>query len=141
MQHAAAPAFGHTLHLRQHVADAAGEDQLAPADGLAFVQRDAEAIAFALGLARQADVQLHRWIGHDLCHRFAQQLRRRLAVMADQAVGLVGEAVARTAAIDHQHALAGASQHQGRRQAGKAAANDDDVVDFSEGTFMAARLQ
>src|SRR5204862_522876 len=55
-------------------------------------------------------------------------IQRRLVIVAEQAMRVAGEAIARQAGIENGDLAAGTAELQGGGETGKAAADDDDVI-------------
>ena len=72
--------------------------------------------------------QRDRWIARQLLPRLGQDVRRWLVIVAQEAVRVAGEAIARQAGIQNSDLAAGTAKLQGRGETGKAAADDDDVI-------------
>ena len=72
--------------------------------------------------------QLDRGIARQLLARLGQDVERRLVVVAEQAMRVAGKAIARQAGIENRDLAAGAAELQRTGEAGKAAADDDDVI-------------
>src|SRR5207244_9446031 len=72
--------------------------------------------------------QPDRRIARELLPRLGQDFQRRLVIVAEQAMRVASEAVARQAGIENGDLAAGTAELQGGGETGKAAADDDDVI-------------
>src|SRR6185437_10993016 len=72
--------------------------------------------------------QPDRGIARQLLPRLGQDVQRWLVIVAEQAMRVAGEAVARQAGIENGDLAARATELQGAGETGKAAADDDDVI-------------
>lgn len=135
MQDGLAPAFPQPRDREQLVADSGGEDQAGGPLFPAIAQRDGEAAVHRARRGRFALDEGGGRIGGDLPGGFPQDVVGRFAVVAEEAVRGLGEAVAGQAGVDHQHPPAGAGKLHRGGEAGKAAA-DDDGVKWHEGNLQ-----
>ncbi|MNN31047.1 hypothetical protein D3C81_1447180 [compost metagenome] len=126
---AAAPALGQAVDGRQFVDHAGGQHEAAAVHDMAIRQGHAEAIAIAAGgrLHGHAIQPGDGGIRHQLRLALGRDGGRAAAVLGQETVGMAGVAVAALAAVDHQHAAAGARQLRGGGQARVAAADDDGI--------------
>ncbi|MNV31772.1 hypothetical protein D3C71_1230920 [compost metagenome] len=132
VHHAVAPALGQAGQFGQFVADAGCQQQLARGPGVAVFGTHHEAIHGRLGGGDRVTDPAHGGIVQQLRLGVAQQLGAGDAVLAQHAVRMRGEAVARQAAVDHQHLTAGPGQDQRGGQAGKTAADDNRIKRHGE---------
>src|SRR5436309_5881427 len=72
--------------------------------------------------------QPDRGIARQLLPRLGQDVQRWLVIVAEQAMRVAGEAIARQAGIENGDLAAGTAELQGAGETGKAAADDDDVI-------------
>src|SRR6185369_5176272 len=72
--------------------------------------------------------QLDRRITRELLPRLGQDVQRRLVIVAEQAMRVASEAVARQTGIENGDLAVGTAELQRGGETGKAAANDDDVI-------------
>ncbi|MDT4849714.1 hypothetical protein FQZ97_838410 [compost metagenome] len=93
-----------------------------------IVSDDAEIVNGARHALGPGIDQPDRWVARQLLPRLGQDVQRWLVVVAEQAMRVAGKAVARPAGIENGDLAAGTAELQGRREAGKAAADDDDVI-------------
>ena len=83
-------------------------------------------------LSARALTSLIVGIARQLLPRLGQDVQRWLVIVAEQAMRVAGEAVARQAGIENGDLAAGTAELQGGGEAGKAAADDDDVIHGDE---------
>src|SRR5699024_8851760 len=129
-----APVRGQARDLGQLVADARGDQQSAGGEGAAIGEGEGEAqgrVGRRLGGAGGGDLA-----GDDqaavLAHlgpAAGEVLRRRRALVAEEAVDALGRGVAGRAGVDDDHAAAGAGEHQRAAEAGGPAPDHGDVDD------------
>src|SRR3990170_550980 len=123
-----APAFAKARNIRHLVDDAIAQDQAARAKAFAIGSADGEIVDGAGDAVGPGIDQLDRGIARQLPPRFGQDVQRWLVVVAEQAMRVAGEAIARQAGIENGDLAAGTAELQGGGEAGKAAADDDDVI-------------
>src|SRR5688572_4624514 len=123
-----APAFGKARNIRHLVGDAIAQDQAARPKAFAIASEDGEIVDGAGNAVGPGIDQLDRGITRQLQSRLGQDVQRRLVIVAEQTMRMAGEAVARQAGIENGDLAAGTAELQGGGEAGKAAADDDDVI-------------
>src|SRR5690242_8426505 len=123
-----APAFGKARNIRHLVGDAIAQDQAARPKAFAIASEDREIVDGAGDAVGPGTDQLDRGITRQLLPRLGQDVQRRLVIVAEQAMRVAGEAVARQAGIENGDLAAGTAELQGGSETGKAAADDDDVI-------------
>src|SRR6185436_5865842 len=123
-----APAFGKARNIRHLVDNAIAQDQAARPKAFAIGSEDGEIVDGAGDGVGPGIDQPDRGIARKLLPRFGQDVQRWLVIVAEQAMRVAGEAVARQAGIENGDLAAGAAELQGGGEAGKAAADDDDVI-------------
>jgi len=123
-----APGFGEARNVRHLVDDAIAQDQAARPEAFAIASEDGEIVDGAGDALGPGSDQPDRGIARQLLPRLGQDLQRWLVVVAEQAMGVVGEAIARQAGIENGDLSAGTAKLQGGGKTGKAAADDDDVI-------------
>src|SRR5450830_294078 len=123
-----APAFGKAGNFRHLVGDAIAQDQAARLEAFAIASEDGEIVDGAGDALGPGSDQPDRGIARQLLPRLCQDLQRWLVVVAEQAMRVVGEAIARQAGIENGDLSAGTAKLQGGGKPGKAAADDDDVI-------------
>ena len=123
-----APAFGKARNIGHLVDDAIAQDQAARPEAFAIGSEDGEIVDGAGDAVGPGIDQPDRRIAHELLPRLGQDFQRRLVIVAEQAMRVAGEAVARQAGIENGDLAAGTAELQGAGETGKAAADDDDVI-------------
>jgi len=123
-----APAFGKARHIGHLVGDAIAQDQAARRKAFATASDDREIVESAENAVGPGIDQIDRRITRQLPPRLGQDIRRRLVIVAEQAMRVAGEAVARQACIENGDLPTGTAELQGGGETGKAAADDDDVI-------------
>ena len=123
-----APAFGKARNIRHLVGDAIAQDQAARPKAFAVVCEDGEMVDGAGDAVGPGTDQPDRGIARQLLPRLGQDVQRWLVIVAEQAMRVAGEAVARQAGIENGDLAAGTAELQGAGETGKAAADDDDVI-------------
>src|SRR6185437_41539 len=123
-----APAFGKARNIRHLVGDAIAQDQAARPKAFAIAGEDAEMVDGAGDAVGPGTDQPDRGITRQLLPRLGQDLQRWLVIVAEQAMRVTGEAIARQAGIENGDLAAGTAELQRGGEAGKAAADDDDVI-------------
>ena len=123
-----APAFGKAWNIGHLVGDAIAQDQAARPKAFAIACEDGEIVDGAGDAVGPRTDQLDRGIARQLLPRLGQDVQRWLVIVAEQAMRMAGEAVARQAGIENGHLAAGTAELQGAGETGKAAADDDDVI-------------
>src|SRR6185437_13616331 len=123
-----APAFGKARNIRHLVNEAIAQDQAARPKAFAIGSEDGEIVDGAGDAVGPGTDQLDRGIARQLLPRLGQDVQRRLVIVAEQAMRVAGEAVARQAGIENGDLAAGAAELQRAGETGKAAADDDDVI-------------
>lgn len=123
-----APAFGKARNTRHLVGDAKAQDQAARTKAIAIASEDGEIIDGAGDAVGPGIDQLDRGIARQLLPRLGQDMQRWLVIVAEQAMRVAGEAIARQAGIENGDFAAGTAELQSSGEAGKAAADDDDVI-------------
>src|SRR6185295_18940191 len=123
-----APAFGKARNIRHLVSDAIAQDQTTRPKAFAIGSEDVEIVDGAGDTFGPGTDQLDRGITRQLLPRLGQDTQRRLVIVAEQAMRVAGEAVARQAGIENGDLAAGTAELQGAGETGKAAADDDDVI-------------
>src|SRR6059036_291726 len=123
-----APAFGKARNIRHLVGDAIAQDQTTRPKAFAIGSEDVEIVDGAGDTFGPGTDQLDRGITRQLLPRLGQDVQRRLVIVAEQAMRVASEAVARQAGIENGDLAAGTAELQGAGETGKAAADDDDVI-------------
>src|SRR5690349_13941634 len=123
-----APAFGKARDIRHLVGDAIAQNQAARPNAFAIASEDGEMVDGAGDAVGPGTDQPDRGITRQLLPRLGQDVLRRLVIVAEQAMRVAGEAIARQAGIENGDLTAGTAELQGGGEAGKAAADDDDVI-------------
>lgn len=123
-----APAFSKARNIRHLVRDAIAQDQAARTKAFAFTRENVEIIDGAGDAIGPGVDEPDRGITRQLLSRLGQDIQRRLVIVAEQAVRVAGEAIAWQAGIENGDVAAGSAKLQGGGKAGKAAADDDDVI-------------
>src|SRR5689334_22300514 len=123
-----APAFGKARNIRNLVDDAIAQDQAARLKAFAIGSEDGEIVDGAGDRFGAGTHQLDRLITRQLLPRLGQDVQRWLVIVAEQAMRVAGEAVARQARIENGDLAARAAELQRGGETGKAAADDDDVI-------------
>src|SRR3989441_12306114 len=123
-----APAFGKARNIRDLVGDAIAQDQAARPKAFAIASEDGEIVDGAGDAVGPGIDQPDRGITRQLLPRLGQDVQRWLVIVAEQAMRVAGEAVARQAGIENGGLAAGTAELQGAGETGKAAADDDDVI-------------
>src|SRR6266702_3980083 len=123
-----APAFGKARDIRHLVGNAIAQDQSPRPKAFAIASEDGEIVDGAGDPVGPGIDQPDRGIARQLLPRFGQDVQRWLVIVAEQAVRVAGEAIARQAGIENGDLAAGAAELQGAGETGKAAADDDDVI-------------
>src|ERR1043166_475693 len=135
-----APAFRVARNIRHLVGDAIAQDQTTRPKASAIGSEDVEIVDGAGDTFGPGTNQLDRGITRQLLPRLGQDVQRRLVIVAEQAMRVAGEAVARQTGIENGDLAAGAAELQGAGETGKAAANDDDVI-HGDGLRLEDRLK
>src|SRR4051812_42893422 len=123
-----APAFGKARNIRHLVGDAIAQDQTTRPKAFAIGSEDVEIVDGAGDTFGPGTDQFDRGITRQLLPRLGQDVQRRPVIVAEQAMRVAGEAVARQAGIENGDLAAGTAELQGAGETGKAAADDDDVI-------------
>src|SRR5256885_1098353 len=123
-----APAFGKARNIRHLVGNAIAQDQAARPKAFAIASKDGEIVDGAGDAVGPGIDQPDRGITRQLLPRLGQDVQRWLVIVAEQAMRVAGEAVARQAGIENGDLAAGAAELQRGGETGKAAADDDDVI-------------
>src|SRR3990167_5977807 len=123
-----APAFGKAWNFGHLVGDAIAQDQAARREAFAIGSEDGEIVDGAGDAVGPGIDQLDRGITRQLLPRLDQDVQRWLVIVAEQAMRVACEAIARQAGIENGDLAAGTAELQGGGEAGKAAADDDDVI-------------
>src|SRR5688572_18830924 len=123
-----APAFGKARNIRHLVDDAIAQDQAARRKACAVGSEDGEIVDGAGDAVGPGIDQPDRRIARQLLPRRCQDFQRRLVIVAEQAMRVASEAVARQAGIENGDLAAGTAELQRGGETGKAAADDDDVI-------------
>src|SRR5436853_5163872 len=123
-----APAFGKARNIRHLIGDAIAQDQAAGPKAFAIASEDREIVDGAGDAVGPGIDQPDRGIARQLPPRLGQDVQRWLVIVAEQAMRVAGEAVARQAGIENGDLAAGAAELQRGGETGKAAADDDDVI-------------
>src|SRR3954467_1412531 len=123
-----APAFGKARNIRHLVGDAIAQDQAARPKAFAIASDDGEMVDGAGDAVGPGTDQPDRGITRQLLPRLGQDVQRWLVIVAEQAMRVAGEAIARQAGIENGDLAAGTAELQGAGETGKAAADDDDVI-------------
>src|SRR5215212_10195527 len=123
-----APAFGKARNIRHLVGDAIAQDQAARPKAFAIGSEDGEIVDGATDAVGPGTDQPDRGIARQLLPRLDQDVQRWLVIVTEQAMRMAGEAIARQAGVENGDLAAGTAELQGGGEAGKAAADDDDVI-------------
>src|SRR5438445_13563298 len=123
-----APAFGKARNIGHLVSDAIAQDQAARPKAFAIGSEDGEIVDGAGDAVGPGIDQPDRGIARQLLPRLGQDVQRWLVIVAEQAMRVAGEAVARQAGIENGDLAAGTAELQGAGETGKAAADDDAVI-------------
>src|SRR5213076_732453 len=123
-----APAFGKARNIRHLVGDAIAQDQATRPKAFAIGSEDVEIVDGAGDAVGPGTDQPDRGITRQLLPRLGQDVQRWLVIVAEQTMRVAGEAIARQAGIENGDLAAGTAELQGGGEAGKAAADDDDVI-------------
>ena len=123
-----APAFGKARNIRHLVGNAIAQDQAARPKAFAIASEDGEIVDGAGDAVGPGIDQLDRGITRQLLPRLGQDVQRRLVIVAEQAMRVASEAVARQAGIENGDLAASTAELEGGGETGKAAADDDDVI-------------
>src|SRR2546421_12101028 len=108
-----APTFGKARNIRHLVDDAITQDQAARPKAFAIASEDGEIVDGA-GDAVGPDIdQPDRGIARQLLPRVGQDVQRWLLIVAEQAMRVASEAVARQAGIEDGNLAAGTGELQG----------------------------
>ncbi len=125
-------AFSKARNIRHLVSDAIAQDQAARPQAFVIVSDDAEIVdgaGYALG--PRID-HFDRRVARELLPRCGQDVGRWLVIVAEHTVRAASEAVARPACVEDRDLATGTAKLQGGGEAGKAAADDDDVIHGDE---------
>src|SRR5216110_3646480 len=123
-----APAFGKARNIWHLVGDAIAQDQTTRPKAFAVGSEDGEIVDGAGDAVGPGTDQLDHGITRQLLPRLGQDVQRWLVIVTEQAMRVAGEAIARQAGIENGDLAAGTAELQGGGEAGKAAADDDDVI-------------
>src|SRR3954464_3409569 len=123
-----APAFGKARNIRHLVGDAIAQDQAPRPKAFAIASEDGEIVDGAGDAVGPGTDQPDRGITRQLLPRLGQDVQRWLVIVTEQAMRGAGGAIARQAGIENGDLAAGTAELQGGGEAGKAAADDDDVI-------------
>src|SRR5436190_19801461 len=123
-----APASGKARNIRHLVGDAIAQDQAARPKAFAIASEDGEIVDGAGDAVGPGTDQPDRGITRQLLPRLGQDVQRWLVIVAEQAMRVAGEAIARQSGIENGDLAAGTAELQGGGEAGKAAADNDDVI-------------
>src|SRR5689334_3436595 len=135
-----APAFGKARNIGHLVGDAVAQDHAARPKVFAIAREDGEIVDGAGDAVGPGTDQPDRGITRQLLPRLGQDVQRRLVIVAEQAMRVAGEAIARQAGIENGDLAAGTAELQGAGETGKAAADDDDVI-HGDGLRLEDRLK
>src|SRR5216110_1738726 len=130
-----APAFGKARNIRHLVGDAIAQDEAARSKAFAIASEDGEIVDGAGDSVGPGTDQPNRGVTRQLLPGLGQDVQRWLVIVAEQAMRVAGEAIARQAGIENSDLAAGTAELQGGGEAGKAAADDDDVI-HGEGSVL-----
>src|SRR6185312_16047711 len=119
---------GKARNIRHLIGDAIAQYQAARPKAFAIASEDGEIVDGAGDAVGPGIDQPDRGIARQLLPRLCQDFQRRLVIMAEQAMRVTSEAVARQTGIENGDLAAGTADLQGGGEAGKAAADDDDVI-------------
>src|SRR5207244_3768293 len=123
---------GKARNIRQLVGDAIAQDQAARPKAFAIASEDGEMVDGAGDAVGLGTDQPDRGITRQLLPRLGEDVQRWLVIVAEQAMRVAGEAIARQAGIENGDLAAGTAELQGAGGTGKAAADDDDVIHGDE---------
>ena len=128
MKDTATPAWLQAHDVRQRIGDAAGDDDpLGPVFG-AIAEEDIEGRPLPMRRHDLAFLELKGRVLRQLGKAGGSDVGRRHAILAEEAVRGMGEAVAWPGIVDEQDIATCAYQRHGGRQTCKTAANDDDMM-------------
>ncbi len=123
-----APVLGKTRDIRHLVNNAIAQDQAARAKGFTIASEDGK-IVDGTGDAAGAGIDHpDSRVARELLPRRGQDVGRWLVIMAEHTVRAASEAVALKAGVENDDFAAGTTKLQSGGEAGKAAADDDDVI-------------
>ena len=94
-----APAFGKARNIRHLVGDAIAQDQAPRPKAFAIARDDGEIVDGAADAVGPGTDQRDRGITRQLLPRLGQDVQRWLVIVAEQAMRVAGEAIARQAGI------------------------------------------
>src|SRR5579859_2708789 len=123
-----APAFGKARNIGHLVGDTIAQDQAARPKAFSIASEDGEMVDGARDAVGPGTDQPDCGITRQLLPRLGQDVQRWLVIVAEQAMRVAGEAIARQAGIENSDLAPGTAELQGGGEAGKAAADDDDVI-------------
>src|SRR2546421_921393 len=123
-----APACGKARNIRHLVGDAIAQDQAPRPKAFAIASKDGEIVDGAGDAVGPGIDQPDRGITRQLLPRLGQDVQRWLVIVAEQAMRVAGEAIARQAGIENGDLAAGTAELQGAGETGKAAADGDDGI-------------
>ena len=123
-----APAFGKTRNMGYLVGHAIAQDDAARLEGFASAGEDGEIVDDTGDAVGPSVDQLDRGIPRQLLPRSGQDVLRWPVIMAEHAMRVVTEAIARQAGIENGDLATGTAELKGCGETGKAAADDDDVI-------------
>jgi hypothetical protein len=101
------PAFGKARNIRHLVGNAIAQDHAARLKAFAIASKDGEIVDGAGDAVGPGIDQPDRGITRQLLSRLGQDFQRRLVIVAEQAMRVAGEAVARQAGIENGDFAAG----------------------------------
>ena len=127
MKDAFAPALGEAGDGRELIAEADGDQHAARLVTFAG-DGDGERAVRRIGIGGVAIEPGDGRIFSDLRAPFGRDVGGQRAVLGEKAVRVAGEAIAALAAVDDEDVATSAGEHQCGREAGIAAADDDDVM-------------
>lgn len=122
------PAFGKARNSGNLVGNAIAQYQAARPEAFAITGEDREIVDGAGDALGPVTHQFDRGIARQLQPSLGQDVLRQLVVMAEHAMRAIREAIARQAGIENGDLAAGTAELQGGGEAGKAAADDDNVI-------------
>ena len=130
-----APAVREARNARHLIGHAITQDHAACPTAFAIPGEDREIVDGAGDAVRPRIDHLDRRVTRQLPPRLGQDVQRRLVIVAEQAMRMAGEAITRQTGVQDSDLAAGAAELQGGGEAGKAAADDDDVI-HGEGSVL-----
>src|SRR5437763_9576621 len=114
-----APAFGKARNIRHLVGYAIAQDEAARSKAFAIASEDGKIVDGAGDAVGPGTDQPDRGVTRQLLPRLGQDVQRWLVIVAEQAMRVAGEAIARPAGIENGDLAAGPAEVQGGGGTGK----------------------